>query len=81
MTSVDLPNLETSAGGMFGDCYALTNVNVPKLTSIPGGTFNQCNSLTKVELPSVTSVAQLGIRNSAVLKEVIFGTKISSFAN
>lgn len=81
MTSVDLPNLETSAGGIFGDCYALTNVNVPKLTSIPGGTFNKCNSLTKVELPSVTSVAQLGIRNSSVLKEVIFGTKISSFAN
>lgn len=81
MKNADLPNLERTGGGMFGDCQQLTTINIPKLKAINGGDINRCNKLEVVDLPSVESVAQYGIRNSAILKTVKFGTVINNFAS
>ena len=71
LVSVDLPNVETTAGYAFQNCTALTSVNLPKATMLGNGVVNGCTSLLSIDLPLVNDIYSYAFSGSSKLEKVI----------
>jgi hypothetical protein len=66
LTSVDMPEVTSTATTAFAQCTKLASVNIPKATEIGGNTFAQCTNLTSVDMPNVISIANRAFHSSGI---------------
>lgn len=56
LTSVNLPNLQTTGDNTFQNCSSLTQISLPSLTSMGNNTFKGCSNLTTVSIPQCSVI-------------------------